>query len=224
MADNVVVTNPTPNSDYTVASDEVQVGGTNPIGEVQFVKLVDGTLNGTAPIPGSSSGLKVDLTSTGANATAIKTDGSAVTQPVSIAATISENQTQVAGTAIDVNSGLKSAGTQRVVIATDQPQLTNALKVDGSATTQPVSGTVSATISGAAQALDELGVLVSEQAHRYNNAPHLLIRNMQQERQLDTVIMLLQDVAMSLRQIAADSVSGRGPSSSATIDFFRGAY
>jgi hypothetical protein len=58
------------------------------------------------------------------------------------------NQTKVAGTAIDTNSGTKSAGTQRVVLATDQPQLTNALKVDGSAVTQPVSGSVS--VSGVA--------------------------------------------------------------------------
>lgn len=54
------------------------------------------------------------------------------------------NTTQLGGTAIDTNSGNKSAGTQRIVIATDQPQLTNALKVDGSAVTQPVSGTVTA--------------------------------------------------------------------------------
>ena len=52
----------------------------------------------------------------------------------------------IAGTAVDVNSGAKSAGTQRVVLATDQPQLTAALKVDGSAVTQPVSGTV--TVAG----------------------------------------------------------------------------
>ncbi len=43
------------------------------------------------------------------------------------------------GTAIDTNSGNKSAGTQRVVIATDQVALTNALKVDPSAVTSPVS-------------------------------------------------------------------------------------
>jgi hypothetical protein len=77
-----------------------------------------------------------------ASMTALKVDGSAVTQPVSLAGTQSVNQAQVAGTATDVNSGNKSAGTQRVVLATDQPQLTNALKVDGSAVTQPVSGTV----------------------------------------------------------------------------------
>lgn len=167
MADNVLVTNPAPNSDYTVASDEVQVGGTNPLGEVQFVKLVDGTLNGTAPIPGSSNGLKVDLSGTAVNATAIKVDGSAVTQPI--------------------------------------------------------SGSVTATISGAVQALDEMGVLVSAQAHRYNITPHLLVRNVEQERQLDVVMMLLQDVAMSLRQIAADTVSGRGISSP-MADTSRGVY
>jgi hypothetical protein len=75
-------------------------------------------------------------------ANALKVDGSAVTQPVSLAGTQSVNQAQVAGTATDTNSGVKSAGTQRVVLATDQPQLTNALKVDGSAVTQPVSAAV----------------------------------------------------------------------------------
>lgn len=39
------------------------------------------------------------------------------------------NITQVGGTNIDTNSGNKSAGTQRVVIATDQPQLTTPLNV-----------------------------------------------------------------------------------------------
>jgi hypothetical protein len=71
--------------------------------------------------------------------TAVPVSGS-----VAIGANSSVNVAQVAGTATDVNSGLKSAGTQRMVLATDQPQLTNALKVDGSAVTQPISGTVTA--------------------------------------------------------------------------------
>lgn len=60
-------------------------------------------------------------------------------------------------TDIAVNSGNKDNGTQRVVIATDQVQLTNALKVDGTGfsfpvtgtfwqATQPVSGTVTANM------------------------------------------------------------------------------
>jgi len=61
-----------------------------------------------------------------------------------LSANQSVNQTQWAGTAVDTNSGSKSAGTLRVTLATDQVQLTNALKVDGSAVTQPVSGTVTA--------------------------------------------------------------------------------
>jgi hypothetical protein len=58
------------------------------------------------------------------------------TQPVSGTVTSNQggapwtiNQTQWAGTAVDVNSGNKSAGTVRVVLATDQPALTNALHV-----------------------------------------------------------------------------------------------
>lgn len=62
MADDVTVANNSGNAgtDYTVATDNVQVGGTQAIGQVQFVKLVDGTLDGTDPIPGSlTGGLKV---------------------------------------------------------------------------------------------------------------------------------------------------------------------
>lgn len=40
---------------------------------------------------------------------------------------------------VDGNSGNKSAATQRVVIATDQPQLTNAFKVDGTGGSFPVT-------------------------------------------------------------------------------------
>ncbi len=50
------------------------------------------------------------------------------------------NLGKVGGTAIDTNSGSKSAGTQRVVLATDQPALTNPQPVSfsiGNAQTQP---------------------------------------------------------------------------------------
>lgn len=52
---------------------------------------------------------------------------------------VADDLVKIAGTAVDVNSGNKSAGTLRVILATDQPQLTNALKIDGSAVTQPIS-------------------------------------------------------------------------------------
>src|SRR5512138_893858 len=53
--------------------------------------------------------------------TALKVDGSAITQPVSgtvsITANSAVNVAQLAGTATDTNSGVKSAGTLRVVLA-----------------------------------------------------------------------------------------------------------
>lgn len=48
---------------------------------------------------------------------------------VALPANQSVNVNQLAGTTPDTNSGNKSAGTQRFVLATDQPQLTNALLV-----------------------------------------------------------------------------------------------
>jgi hypothetical protein len=93
---------------------------------------------------------------------ALKVDNSAVTQPVSgtvsITANSSVNVAQVAGTTTDTNSGVKSAGTQRMVLATDQPQLTNALKVDGSAVTQPVSGSVTATLATGSAVAGKVGL------------------------------------------------------------------
>lgn len=60
-----------------------------------------------------------------------------------------ENLVQLNGTTVDTNSGNKSAGTLRVVLATDQPQNTTALKVDGSAVVQPVSAASLPLPSGA---------------------------------------------------------------------------
>jgi hypothetical protein len=60
------------------------------------------------------------------NSAAIKTAVELIDNAVSGAGF---NITQVGGTNIDTNSGNKSAGTQRVVIATDQPQLTTSLNV-----------------------------------------------------------------------------------------------
>ena len=67
------------------------------------------------------------------------------------------NAGQVAGTATAVNTGNASAGTQRVVLATDQPALTNAQPVNLSPTTSggwsvssQTSLTAAATVSGVA--------------------------------------------------------------------------
>jgi hypothetical protein len=84
--------------------------------------------------------------------------------PGSAANGLTTNLKALNGTAIDTNSGVKSAGTQRVVIATDQVQLTNALKVDGSAVTQPVSGTVSITANSAVNVAQVAGTTTAVNA------------------------------------------------------------
>lgn len=75
MADNVAVT---PGAGDTIAADDV--GGV----KYQRIKLAQGA-DGSATDVSSAAPLQVTLANTGANATAVKTDGSAVTQPVSAA-------------------------------------------------------------------------------------------------------------------------------------------
>jgi len=60
MADNVAIT---AGSGTSIATDEIQVSGTGTLGHAQYVKLVDGTLNGTGAIGGdAANGLDVDVT------------------------------------------------------------------------------------------------------------------------------------------------------------------
>lgn len=89
MADNVVVTAGT---GTTVAADEV-VDGTLGTVKVQFVKIMDGTLDGTTKAAVGAAGLKVDA--------------SGATQPISIAAV-----TPIASAAAESSHVIKgSAGT-----------------------------------------------------------------------------------------------------------------
>jgi len=88
----------------------------------------------------------------------LKTEGVAggVPMPISGALTANQsvNQAQVAGTATDVNSGLKSAGTVRVVLATDQPQLTAKLLVTPDSVALPANQSVNtAQINGVAPSM-----------------------------------------------------------------------
>lgn len=75
---------------------------------------------------------------------------------VALPANQSVNVSQMAGTTTDTNSGVKSAGTLRVVLATDQPQLTNKLLVTPDANSAinlaQVAGTTTATGNGTASA------------------------------------------------------------------------
>jgi hypothetical protein len=61
------------------------------------------------------------------------------------------NETQIGSTNVDTNSGVKSAGTQRVVLATDQPQLTNKLLVTPDSVALPANQSVNvAQVNGVA--------------------------------------------------------------------------
>lgn len=91
---------------------------------------------------------------------------------VALPANQSTNVAQVAGTTTDTNSGVKSAGTLRVVLATDQPALTNKLLVTPDSVALPanqsvnvaqLAGTATDTNSGAKSAGTMRVVLATDQ-------------------------------------------------------------
>ena len=173
MADDVLVNNLTTDTapQYNVSTDEVIVNGAGGLAHVQHFKLVDGTENGTAGIPGdAANGLDVDVTRLPALAAGANVIGS-------LAANQSVNAAQINGVTPLMGAGAGGTGSLRVNIATDQlviPVSDNAgsltvdapvatplaarlsdgaafltttsgrLAVDGSGVTQPVSGTVTA--------------------------------------------------------------------------------
>lgn len=153
--------NPTnPNGQATMANSSPVV-----VASDQSAVPVSGTVT---VAQSTASNLKVDLSGTAANATAIKVDGSAVTQPVSgtfwqvtqpVSGTVAATQSgtwdinNISGT-VSLPTGaatsakqpaLGTAGTPSSDVITVQGVTSmTALKVDGSAVTQPVSGTVTA--------------------------------------------------------------------------------
>lgn len=72
-------------------------------------------------VPAQAGYCGVNVAGTLRGCTAVNPSGSIYAQQIDIASAV--------GTTLDVNSGVKSAGTIRVVLATDQPQLTNKLLV-----------------------------------------------------------------------------------------------
>lgn len=111
--------------DVDVTSLPALAAGTNNIGDVDVLTL-------PALVTGSAIIGKVGIDQT--------TPGT--TNLVALAANQSVNSAQVSGTAIDVNSGNKSSGTQRVVIATDQPAFAVTAASTLAAETTKVIGTV----------------------------------------------------------------------------------
>lgn len=95
-----------------------------------------------------TQGTKADARSTATDTTAItimsvlKQISFMAQTPAALPANQSTNVAQLAGTTTDTNSGTKSAGTLRVVLATDQPALTNKLLVTPDSVALPANQSV----------------------------------------------------------------------------------
>jgi len=158
------------------------VSGTVNIGNFPVTQPISGSVNiGNFPAiqPVSQSGdwtvkspnASNFLSSVSGTVTAISANASNFLATVSGTVGITANSTvdvqKVLGTTIDVNSGTKSAGTQRVVLATDQPQLTNKLlvtpDVNSSFNLSQVLGTTVAVNSGTLTAGTQRVVLATDQ-------------------------------------------------------------
>lgn len=141
MADNVAVTAGT---GTTIAADEV-VDGTLGTVKVQYVKLMDGTLDATTKISPATSG-KQDT----GNTSLASIDGK-ITAVNTGAVVVSSSALPSGASTAAKQPALGTAGTPSADVITVQGVTSmTALKVDGSAVTQPVSGTVTATIAAGA--------------------------------------------------------------------------
>jgi len=129
--------------------------------DYQIVKI-GFSLAGAAPVQVSASNA-LPVVQTGALPAGANTIG-AVTQA---SGPWSENITQLAGTAIDVNSGNKSAGTLRVVLATDQPTMANAQPVlqSGSWTVTANAGSGTFAVSGTVTSNAGTGTFNNQQSN-----------------------------------------------------------
>jgi hypothetical protein len=107
-------------------------------GRTQKAQITDGTRDGTVKAA-STLPLATDTALVVTTRDTVTVSGTVTTTPPSNAST---NVAQLAGTTTDTNSGLKSAGTLRVVLATDQPALTNKLLVTPDSVALPANQSV----------------------------------------------------------------------------------
>jgi hypothetical protein len=186
LAAPVSNTNPVPISDAT-GSLTVDNGGTFAVQAAQSGNWDIRNVSGTVSLPTGAATLAKQpaLGTAGVAATDVITiQGIAsmtklLVTPDSVAlpANQSVNVAQVSGTAADTNSGTKSAGTLRVVLATDQPALTNKLLVTPDSVALPanqsvnlsqLAGTTTDTSSGVKSAGTLRVVLATDQPQLTN--------------------------------------------------------
>lgn len=143
MADNIPVTS---GSGNTVAAEEIATI------KYQKVKLVDATAGSASSTGVAANPLQVSLANHGANATAVKVDGSAVTQPVSGTVSITSNSAvnvaQINGVTPLMGSGVMGTGSHRVTIASNNDALAVTLaSVPSHAVTNAGTFAVQATLA-----------------------------------------------------------------------------
>jgi hypothetical protein len=142
----------------------------------QATQPVSGTVTTSPPANASTNVAQLAGTATSVNSgtkdagtlrVVLATDQPALTNKllvtpdsVALPANQSVNVSQVAGTTTDTNSGTKSAGTLRVVLATDQPALTNKLLVTPDANSAiNVAQIAGSATSTAASGVQKVGVV-----------------------------------------------------------------
>jgi len=165
MADNVAVTE---GAGKTVATDDIQVDGTHAQGQVQFIKLVDGTLNGTGSVRVNQAAKANAMTVAPASDI---TDGTYIGdvkfgEALATVTTVSTvtNLAQMGGAAIAMNEGVLAAGVQRVTLATDDDAVAHLATIAGDTT----------NIETAIQLLDN-AVYVDDADWTDNTSSHLLV-------------------------------------------------
>jgi hypothetical protein len=157
------------------------------------------------------------------------------------AANCPTNMAQVAGTNADTNSGTKSAGTLRVVLATDQPALTNKLlvtpdsvalpanqsvnvaQVNGAATATAASGVQKVGVTGnAGAAVDAAGQNVASPANellvgaQFNTSPTTITTGNMSPLQADSAANLKVNISAQTLANLSDNINQVGGASVAT--------
>lgn len=141
-------------------TDAGDVSSTNPIPATQAGTWYLQSINGTSQV--NSPNASNFLATIQGTVTAIQSNASNFLATVSGTVSANCNISQIGGTTVATNSGTLTAGTQRVVIATDQPQLTNKLLVTPDANSSFSLGMVAGqAISSAATGIPRVGVVGS---------------------------------------------------------------
>jgi len=158
MADNVVVTAGT---GTTVAADEV-TDGTLGSCKVQYVKLMDGTIDGTSKALVGANGLAVTVTgvagtvslptgaATAAKQPALGTAGSASTDVITIQGIASGTVVPISAASLPLPTGASTSAKQAALGTAGTPS-TDVISVQGvsGGTAQPVSATLKTTFGTA---------------------------------------------------------------------------